>query len=363
MQWSYNSQINIVSGEGLINSLKNIQLKGNILIISAPIFIKNKIIDDMIEILPECNIDIYAENLANPDIELLDEIKEKYKDNKFDYIIALGGGSVIDTAKILSVILLEPDKSILSRIFRDGLKRSFTCHIPVIATPTTSGTGAEFTKFSTIWDNNYHRKYSLESTFLLPEYVILEPSLTINLSWEQTLYSGLDALSHSTESLWNKNCDPISKAYAKESIYIISQSFYKVLNEPTNIAEREKMQIASSLAGIAINHTKTAIAHSISYPLSSHFKVPHGLASSFTIPAIYKFIEEKVILEKDIEESIQKSVVIIKQLSVIRQLKKYVSRDEILSLAGEMNYPSRLDNLLLPVSPSDLLNILDNAIS
>jgi len=362
MKWCYNSCHNIISGYGLIESLENIPINGTILIVSAPAFIENNTISEIINTFKDCEFYVYSEDIINPDIELLDNLKNEYFRRRINYIIAIGGGSVLDTAKVLSVLLLQVEDVFLSKIFRNGLEISISDNIPVIAIPTTSGTGAECTQFATIWDDYYHKKYSLESIYLLPKYVILEPSLTLNLSWEQSFYTGLDAISHSIESLWNKNHNPISRAYAKESIDLIKQAFIAVLNEPQNIVFRTKMQIASTLSGMAINQTRTAIAHSISYPLSSRFQVPHGLASSFTIPSIYNYLQEKRLLDKDTEKCIQTGVNLIKQLPVKEQLKKYVKKEDIISLMEEMNNSSRFGNFIVQVSSRDLKIILESSI-
>lgn len=363
MKWCHNSCANIISGYGLIGSLENIHINGSVLIVTAPIFIENNTVSEIINTFKDCEFKVYSENIINPDIGLLDNLKKEYFRRRINYIIAIGGGSVIDTAKVLSVLLLQAEEVFLSKIFRDGLEVSIVTHIPVIAIPTTSGTGAECTHFATIWDNDYHKKYSLESIHLLPEYVILEPSLTLNLNWEQTFFTGLDAISHSIESLWNKNYNPVCRAYAKESIDHIRQAFITVLNDPLDIVSRTKMQIASTLSGMAINQTKTAIAHSISYPLSSRFKVPHGLASSFTIPSLYNYLQGKQVLDKDSEKCIQKGVNLINQLPVNEQLKKYVTKEDVISLCEEMNSPSRFGNFIVQVSSDDLKTILESSIS
>ena len=124
---------------------------------------------------------------------------------KFKSVIAIGGGSVIDSAKAIRASMNLVETQPLIKFFRSNLKIRWSNTVKLVVIPTTSGTGSEVTPFATIWDARLNKKYSLTGDFVYPTYAILDPRLTSSLGRELTLYSGLDATSHALESIWNKN--------------------------------------------------------------------------------------------------------------------------------------------------------------
>ena len=289
---------------------------------------------------------------------LFRSIALSFANTRFDTIIALGGGSIIDTAKALSVVLFEPDGLSVLDLLSSGKEHQIIDSIPIVAIPSTSGTGAECTQFATLWDLAKGKKYSLESSHLLPQQIILDPQLTIALPRAQTLYTGLDALSHATESLWNKNFHPLAKACAQAAISSIVENLPIALEHPENLAARTEMQNASFLSGIAISQTKTAIAHAISYPLTYRYLVPHGLAAAFSIPALFRFLKPRALLDKDTYKSLKLSATFIESLQLSDIMKTYFSREELIGLVGEMANPQRFANFILPVSAGELREII-----
>ena len=226
----------------------------------------------------------------NPDFELLSVQAELYSEikNKPEVIVALGGGSVIDSAKVFSAAEngFEKIKSFLETK-KGGQDLSST---PIIAVPSTSGTGSEVTCWATIWDKKNSRKYSLAHEKLFPEIALIDPKLMMGKSYELTLVTALDALSHALESIWNVNANAISANHATFAAKSILKVLPKLLNDLTNIHLRTEMALASLSAGLAFSSTKTAIAHNLSYPITLGWGVPHGIACSFTLPTILKSV-------------------------------------------------------------------------
>ena len=226
----------------------------------------------------------------NPDFELLSIQAKLYSEikNKPEVIVALGGGSVIDSAKVFSAAEngFEKIKSFLETK-KGGQDLSST---PIIAVPSTSGTGSEVTCWATIWDKKNSRKYSLAHEKLFPEIALIDPKLTMGKSYELTLVTALDALSHALESIWNVNANTISANHATFAAKSILKVLPKLLNDLTNIHLRTEMALASLSAGLAFSSTKTAIAHNLSYPITLGWGVPHGIACSFTLPTILKSV-------------------------------------------------------------------------
>ena len=358
MIWSLQKSFKVLAGVELITALSSLKLKGEILLISSSIFGRNGTVTKIIDCLQEARVQVYAEGITNPDLEQVRDIAQSFAKTRFDTIIALGGGSIIDAAKALSVVLFEPDGLSVLDCLSSGKEPQISGSIPIVAIPSTSGTGAECTQFATLWDLAEGEKYSLESPHLLPQQIILDPQLTIGLPRAQTLYTGLDALSHATESLWNKNFHPLAKACAKAAITYIVENLPIALEQPENRVARTQLQNASFLSGIAISQTKTAIAHAISYPLTYRYLVPHGLAAAFSIPALFRFLKPRASLDKDTYKSLKLSATFIESLQLSNIIKTYLSQEELIGLLGEMANPQRFANFILPVSADELRGIV-----
>ena len=291
---------------------------------------------------------------------------QSIKDIECDTLVAIGGGSVIDVAKAISVSPNSSEDGIMDILLntKDGLKKRFN----VIAIPTTAGTGAEVTPFATIWDEKNKKKLSLQSPNIYPKYAIIDAQLALTLGVEMTAYSGLDALSHCFESLWNKNANPYSKSLAFSAINIILDTLAELLNNLENLELRKKMAWASMLGGLCINQTKTALAHSMSYPLTSHLNIPHGLASGGFLPEILKFN-----LENDKSDTMME---IQQTLSIYHPLKNrlenlynqiiemglldsiFQNETKIYSLKNEMIHPERSLNNIVNGTSEDIQSIL-----
>lgn len=221
------------------------------------------------------------------DAETKDALAEFSKE-KFQAILAIGGGSVIDLAKSLICQLEKESK-----------------HIPFFAAaPTTAGSGTEATHFAVIYIDN--KKQSLVSKVLLPQLVILDPTLTYSLSPYQTAVSGMDVLAQAIESYWNKNATPESKISAIHAISLWKESFIDTVLSPTE-EYRDKMQFAAYLAGKAINITRTTGPHALSYYLTINYGIPHGHAVALFLPVffLYNHPQEEVYHLLHVENAIE----------------------------------------------------------
>jgi alcohol dehydrogenase len=204
-----------------------------------------------------------------------------------EVIVALGGGSMIDAAKVLAAS--SGDFEIVRRHLtgKEGLDPGTI--IPVIAVPTTAGTGSEVTSWATVWDSANGKKYSLAHPLLYPEATVLDPSLTLGAPRGLTLATGLDALSHALESIWNVNGNPVSTNYAVEAAKEIIAIMPQLLARPDDPGLRERQMRASLFAGLAFSNTKTALAHNISYDITLKSGTIHGIACSFSLPIVMRW--------------------------------------------------------------------------
>lgn len=206
--------------------------------------------------------------------------------HEVDVIVAIGGGSVIDTAKVLAAgrngfeAVLEP--------VRDGRTPANLSPLPLIAVPTTAGTGSEVTCWATIWDEAAGAKYSLAHPHLYPRTAMIDPMLMLGKSVELTRATGLDALSHALESIWNKNANPVSARHAVFAARTILRDLPRLLSAPGDLSLRASMAEAALSAGLAFSNTKTAIAHNISYPVTLGHGIAHGIACAFTLPTVLR---------------------------------------------------------------------------
>src|SRR3989344_5446479 len=199
-----------------------------------------------------------------------------------DFIIGIGGGTVMDIAKAASVLYKE--NGLLEDYIKGKLK-PIGNNIRRLLIPTTAGTGAEITPFSVVYIDK--TKYSLAHSSMSPEYVILAPELTLTLSKEVIASTGCDALAQAIESFWSVNATEESKKYSEEAIHLALNNLSGAVNNPS-LENRAAMLRASHFAGKAISIAKTTAAHSLSYPFTSYYNIPHGHAAMLTLPYFFE---------------------------------------------------------------------------
>ena len=287
--WAYFNPVKIMFGEGQFDTLAQI-IQGRCYVLvtypDAPFeALTNKLINAAGK--PALIINDIA---PNPDCSLLDLQCTRFSnlDITPEVIVALGGGSVIDSAKVFAAA--NGDFQKVFRFLSTKQGSADLDEIPVIAVPTTAGTGSEVTSWATVWDEKNARKFSLARENLYPEVAVIDPELMLGKSYNLTLATGLDALSHALESIWNINANPVSASHAVTAARIILHSLPELLADLGNIELRRKIAQASLSAGLAFSNTKTAIAHNLSYPITLNYGVQHGIACSFTLPVILQSV-------------------------------------------------------------------------
>jgi phosphonate metabolism-associated iron-containing alcohol dehydrogenase len=212
-----------------------------------------------------------------------------------DVVVALGGGSVLDAAKgMIAHLALGSDDA----AFRDHLMKGVplpapeaAVYPPLIAVPTTAGTGSEVTRWGTIWGED-GTKYSVTGHGLYPTHAVLDPDLCVSMPRSVTLATGLDALSHAMEAVWNRRHGAATDAMAEQAIRMIRTYLPTTLERPDDRLARQGMQTAAVLAGQAMGTTQSAVAHSISYPFTARYGIPHGIACSFTLAEVIRYNAE-----------------------------------------------------------------------
>ena len=228
-------------------------------------------------------IKIFYKKQEIPKLDELIEIIKEIKNFKPDLLLAIGGGAVIDYAKIANVVDIRPDLSDLIVNYSYPFKKKFT-KLAVI--PTTAGSGAEATSNAVIYVNGI--KHSFESELLIPDHYFLIPEFLISAPSKIKASAGFDAIAQALESLLSKKSNEESIEYASKSLKISTKSFLSFINDP-NIKNAAEMSIASNLAGKAISISKTTAPHAVSYPFTSLFNISHGHAVSLFFEKFIKF--------------------------------------------------------------------------
>ncbi len=222
----------------------------------------------------------------NPDFIALDTACRRWPRPAPEVIVALGGGSVIDAAKVLAAA--RGDFAGVRARLQSGARSDWPAATPILAVPTTAGTGSEVTSWASVWDTGAGRKYSLAGPGLYPERALIDPELMAAMPRGLTVSTALDALSHSLESIWNVNANPVSSTFAVAAAREILEALPRLVEDLEDMGLRVRIARAALLAGLAFSNTRTALAHSLSYPITLNHGLPHGVACSFSLPMIMR---------------------------------------------------------------------------
>lgn len=290
--WSYRNPVDVRFGRGSFASVANLLAGRSYALVTYPDSYFRQLSAEL-EASAGRPLIVIDDIAPNPDIQLLKEQTARFADlgRKPDVIVALGGGSVIDSAKVFAAA--PGDFARMDAYLKKKAGPETLSPTRLIAIPTTAGTGSEVTCWGTVWDAANGAKHSLAHPGLYPEYSLVDPDLMIGKPRELTIQTGLDALSHSLESLWNKSANPVSMAHAVTAARGILTTLPMLAEDLRNVDLRERMARASTLAGFAFSNTKTAIAHSLSYPITLRHGVPHGIACSFSLPMIVRSVAKE----------------------------------------------------------------------
>lgn len=239
-------------------------------------------------LLGERLVEVIDNVQPNPDVAWLRGAYERFwaEHDDCQTVLALGGGSAIDTAKALIVGTTSGRFDELLELLASGKPFTPGRRKTLVAAPTTAGTGSEVTPWATLWDAAGQRKYSLHLDCTWPSVALVDPDLMLSVPAGVTVSTGLDALSHALESIWNHNANPLSDTFAVSAIEDILDCLPRLRQDLNNRDLRARMALAALKAGMAFSNTKTALAHSISYEMTLRHGLPHGIACSFTLPLV-----------------------------------------------------------------------------
>lgn len=229
--------------------------------------------------------EVFDETVPEPTVASIQAGVEKARNGDYDCIIALGGGSPIDSAKAIAILAKHGgemrDYKFPRIVIESGL--------PIIAVPTTAGTGSEVTRVTIIADEKTDEKMLCVGIGFMPVAALIDFSLTLSLPARITADTGIDALTHAMEAYVSKKASLYSDSQALEAMRLIGPNLRRAYHDGADKAAREAMMLGSTLAGVAFSNASVALVHGMSRPIGAHFHVPHGLSNAMLLPAVTAF--------------------------------------------------------------------------
>ena len=285
--YEFKNSVKIISGK---NAIENIAFELNNLGSKKPLILTAKPLEDngqlkiAIDSMKRSNIEagpIFMDIPQDSSLEVVNKLGKLYIENNCDGIIAMGGGSVIDTAKGVNILVSTNTDDLKEHMGLEILSGKLK---PLIVIPSTSGTGSEATLVSVISDKNRNVKMEFISYSILPDVAILDPRMTLSLPARLTASTGIDALTHNIEAFTGLQKNPLSSVYALTSIELISKYLKKSVENGKDEKARLAMANASLMAGVAFSNSMVGIVHAIGHALGGVCNVPHGDAMTILLP-------------------------------------------------------------------------------
>ncbi|MCW4026068.1 MAG: iron-containing alcohol dehydrogenase, partial [Candidatus Bathyarchaeota archaeon] len=254
-----------------------------LLVVTDPNIVKLGHVDRIREQLDSAEIQVFSGIKQEPTISELEDLASQVRARDYEAIIGLGGGSVMDSAKIASFSAANPGP------IRDyvGADKVHKKGLPLICVPTTSGTGSEVTRYAVI---KYKRtKRAVASDLIIPDIALVDPALAVSMPPKLTVYTGLDALAHAVEAMISSWATPLTDALALGAIRLVFQNLERAYTKGDDLEARYNMSVAATMAGLAFNDPKVMLAHSIGQTIGPIYNIPHGLSVALPIPHMLDF--------------------------------------------------------------------------
>jgi len=257
------------------------------LVVTDPYIARCGILDRATGLLDEAQIPftVFSDTVSDPTTDVIETGVAILRDGDFDSLVAIGGGSSIDTAKGMSVLFANGgsmrDWKVPAEIPQLGP--------PLIAIPTTAGTGSEVTRFTVVTDTETDEKMLIAGLACCPAAAIVDYELTLSMPYRLTADTGIDSLTHAIEAYVSRRASPFTDGLAKNAMGLIARQIRSACAEPDNRAAREAMMLGATTAGMAFSNASVALVHGMSRPIGAFFHVPHGLSNAMLLPEITAF--------------------------------------------------------------------------
>ncbi len=340
----------IVEGAGSIKKLPSVikwkDIK-SVLIVTDQGLMSLHLLDSLFEALNSARIKyaLYDQVQPNPTIENIEAALKIYNENKCEAIIAFGGGSPMDCAKVTSARVARPGRSVtrmrgLFRVILPALKMGSVFPPAIFAVPTTAGTGSETTIAAVVSNTQTHEKYPINDPVIRPRYAVLDPELTVGLPPHITATTGMDALTHAVESyigkFYNNTATSVKAVLAVEMIF---NNIEKAFKDGNDLEARGQMLLASYYAGYSFTRGAVGYVHGIGHNLGGMYGVPHGLAMSVIMPYVLEWYGEAA--HKPLAELAEAAGVSKMGMNRAQKAKAFI--DAVKGLNSRLNIPSKFD--------------------
>jgi alcohol dehydrogenase class IV len=262
---------------------------GKVLIVTGPSVQKSGILDKALSFLEKENltveVNIQKRDTPEPATDVVEDTAAIAKKGNFDVIIGVGGGSILDVAKMASALMTNPGKT------RDyfGKEKVPMRGKPTIMVPTTAGTGAEMTKHAIFLERESNVKKAVASNTLLPNVAIIDPMLTVSCPAHVTASSGIDAFIHAAEPFISKNANAVTEVIALEAVRIITRWLGPAYADGKDLEARYYMSLGSMMSGMVLNNSGTSLVHALSYPIGGEYHSPHGVTLSALLATCFEY--------------------------------------------------------------------------
>lgn len=298
----------LITGEGatdkLLEEVRRLNIK-NPLIVTDKILQEIGVVEKVQSKLKGVSSGIFNGVKPEPEIYLVEECTLSFREGGHDGLIAVGGGSAIDIAKSVSAFANFDGK--VDELF--GINVVPVKGVPIIAIPTTAGTGSEVTNIAILSDTKEQVKKGIVSDYILPDVAIVAPEMTLTMPKSVTAASGIDALVHAIEAYISLNASPITDALAIGAMKLIAKNLPKAYANPNHIKARENMATASLMAGMAFGNAGVAAVHALAYPLGGRFHIAHGVSNALLLPYVMEWNKISCVERfRDIAEALGENV-------------------------------------------------------
>lgn len=257
------------------------------LVVSDPIMVSTGLIQRVVEPLVAAGMapTVFSDTVSDPTDTVIEAGVAVFRRGRYDCLVGFGGGSPIDTAKAMAILAAGGGKM---RDYKAPVAADYGA-VPIIAVPTTAGTGSECTRFTVITDTERDEKMLIAGLGALPLAAIVDYELTYTVPPRTTADTGIDSFTHALEAYVSKRANPFSDALALSAMELIGRHLRTAYAEPRNAIAREGMMLGATQAGLAFSNSSVALVHGMSRPIGAHFHVPHGLSNAMLLPAVTRY--------------------------------------------------------------------------
>lgn len=337
----------------LPNRLKDLELNRAGLVIDNGLYENNTYVKEIIELLKAQleKVVLLVSKMPEPTYDYLDEVKVQFEAHDLDCFVGIGGGSTLDLAKGLATLKTNKGDAINYR----GFGKVKNVPLPVIALPSTAGTGSEVTPYAVFIDTKEKWKFGINTEYNYPRLALYDPHFLDSCPFNIYASSGMDAMTHTLESFVAKNATVLSRNFSRQAFKLLFENLKKIAKGDFSNETKLNLLVGSGCAGIALMNAGAGPAGALSYPLGVYFDVPHGLAGSVFLSSVIKHN-----VKAGYAEYAELFDLVFEEKSLSAQEKSIRFADELVRLCEELRIPTSLEGFGVKTE-ADLRQIIDNS--